>query len=281
MIKKLAIVFGGLVILLVVAVVVVFVSIDAIAKAAIERGATYALGVQTTLDSADIGVLSGEFRMKGLDVANPEGFTSDSFFRLGEGFVAVSLGSLRQDTVELPTLALSGVQMNLEKKAGSSNFGVITDNLKRFESPETGPPGDSAKPGKSFIIREIVITDINVTVDLLPIGGTLNRIEVPIEQVRLTDVGNDGFTTAEMTALVIKAIMAAVVENAANLPADLVNDLGGALGNLASLRELGITQSVDINKINEIKELKDAGKSVSDAIEGFGGLLGGQRQPGD
>ncbi len=276
--KKLAIVFGGLVILLVVAVVVVFMSIDAIARAAIERGSTYALGVQTTLDSADIGILSGEFRMKGLDVANPEGFTSDTFFRLGEGFVAVSLGSLRQDTVELPTLALSGVQMNLEKKGGSSNYGVITNNLKRFESSDTGEPGKSTEPGKNFVIREIVITDINVTVDLLPIGGTLKRIEVPIEEVRLTDVGNDGLTTAEMTALVIKAIMAAVVENAADLPADLVNDLGGALGNLASLQELGITQIVDIR---EIKEAQDVAKSVDDAIKkGLGGLFGGMKKSG-
>ena len=275
--KKLAIVFGSLVILLVVAVVVVFVSIDAIAKAAIERGATYALGVQTTLDSADIGILSGEFRMKGLEVANPEGFTSDTFFRLGEGFVAVSLSSLRQDTVELPMLALTGVQMNLEKKAGSSNFGVITDNLKRFESGNSGRPGDSAKPGKNFIIREIVITDIDVTVDLLPIGGSLNRIEVPIQEVRLTDVGNDGLTTAEMTALVIKAIMAAVVENAGDLPADLVNDLSGALGNLVSLKDLGITQIVEIK---ELKEAQDVAKSVEDAIKGLGGLFGGMKKPG-
>ena len=277
MIKKLAIVFGGLVILGVVAVVVVFVSIDAIARAAIERGATYALGVQTTLDSADIGILSGQFRMKGLDVANPDGFTSDTFFRLGEGFVAVTLGSLRQDTVELPTLSLAGVQMNLEKKGSSSNFGVITDNLKRFESSDTGQSGDPAEPGKSFVIREIVITDINVTVDLLPIGGTLNRIEVPIEQVRLTDVGNDGLTTAEMTALVIKAIMAAVVANAGDLPADLVNDLGGALGNLVSLKDLGITQTVDIK---ELKEAQDVAKSVDDAIKSLGGLFGGNKKPG-
>ena len=278
MIKKLAIVFGGLLVLLVVAGVVVFVSIDAIAKAAIERGSTYALGVQTTLGSADIGIFSGEFRMKDLDVANPEGFTSDSFFTLGEGFVAVSLGSLRQDTVELPTLALDGVQMNLEKKGSSSNFGVITDNLKRFESGDTGQPGDPAEPGKNFVIREIVITDIDVTVDLLPIGGTLKRIEVPIEEVRLTDVGTDGLTTAEMTALVIKAIMAAVVANAGELPADLVNDLGGALGDLASLKELGITQSVDIK---ELKEAQDVAKSVDDAIKGLGGLLGGGKKSDD
>ena len=278
MIKKLAIVFGGLLVLLAVAGVVVFVSIDAIAKAAIERGSTYALGVQTTLGSADIGIFSGEFRMKDLDVANPEGFTSDSFFTLGEGFVAVSLGSLRQDTVELPTLALDGVQMNLEKKGSSSNFGVITDNLKRFESGDTGQPGDPAEPGKNFVIREIVITDINVTVDLLPIGGTLKRIEVPIEEVRLTDVGNDGLTTAEMTALVIKAIMAAVVANAGDLPADLVNDLGGALGNLVSLKDLGITQTVDIK---ELKEAQDVAKSVDDAIKGLGGLLGGGKKSDD
>ena len=88
MMKKLAILVGGLVIVLVAVVVIAFVSIDAIARAGIERGATFALGVPTTLGSANIGILSGEFTMSGLDVTNPEGFDGDYFLQLDEGFVA-------------------------------------------------------------------------------------------------------------------------------------------------------------------------------------------------
>ncbi len=277
MMKKLAILVGGLVILLVAVVAIVFVSLDAIARAAIERGSTYALGVPTTLGSANIGILSGEFTMKDLDVANPEGFDGDYFFQLDEGFVSVSLGSLRQDTVEVPTLALTGVRMNLQKKGPKANYTVITDNLKRLESGDTADEdGERAEPGKSFVIHEIVIKDVRVTVDVLPIGGTLTRVEIPIEEVRLTEVGSETLTTAEITSRVIKMILAAVVRNGAKLPADLVNDLGGALRGLADLGNIDITQITDIaGATDQIgKEIENAGKSVDEALKGLGGLLG-------
>ena len=281
MMKKLAILVGGLVILLVAVVAVVFVSIDAIARAAIERGSTYALGVPTTLGSANIGILSGEFTMKDLDVANPDGFDGDYFFQLDEGFVAVSLGSLRQDTVEIPTLALTGVRMNLQKKGGRANYTVITENLKRLESGETAGEErnraeEDGERGKNFMIHEIVIRDVHVTVDVLPIGGELTRIEIPIEEVRLTEIGSETLTTAEVTSRVIKMILAAVVKNGAKLPADLVNDLGGALRGLADLGNIDISQIADIAGTADTigKKIETVGKSVDDALKGLGGLLG-------
>lgn len=281
MMKKLAILVGGLVILLVAVVAVVFVSIDAIARAAIERGSTYALGVPTTLGSANIGFLSGEFTMKDLDVANPDGFDGDYFFQLDEGFVAVSLGSLRQDTVEIPTLALTGVRMNLQKKGGRANYTVITENLKRLESGETAGEErnraeEDGERGKNFMIHEIVIRDVHVTVDVLPIGGELTRIEIPIEEVRLTEIGSETLTTAEVTSRVIKMILAAVVKNGAKLPADLVDDLGGALRGLADLGNIDISQIADIAGTADTigKKIETVGKSVDDALKGLGSLLG-------
>ncbi len=44
---------------MVVLVVAVLLWIDHIAKAGVETGATYALGVNTTVDSVDVGVLTG------------------------------------------------------------------------------------------------------------------------------------------------------------------------------------------------------------------------------
>jgi len=284
MIKKLAILVGALVVVLVAIVTIVFISIDSIAKAAIVRGSTYALGVQTTLASADIGIFSGEFTMSGLAVANPDGFESDHFLRLDEGYLAVSLGSLRQDTVEVPTLALTGIDINLEKRGGKANYRIITDNLKRFESGDTGDDGAQAgagKPGKKFVVREIIIRDINVTVDLMPVGGALTRLEIPIEEIRMTDVGSESMTTAELTNRVIKMILAAIVKNAAHLPADLVNDLGGALAELGDLGNMTVTETArTVAKVVEGlgQGGDEVGKAIGDAVEGLGGLFGEKKK---
>ncbi len=279
MMQKFVVLAGALVVVLVGIVVIVFMSIDSIAKTAIVRGSTYALGVQTTLGSADIGILSGEFTMKGLTVANPEGFESDFFLHLDEGFLAVSLGSLRQDTVEVPTLALTGIDINLEKRSGKANYKIITDNLKRFESTDSGNDGaqaDAGKPGKKFVVHEIIIRDLNVKVDF-----GLTRMEIPIEEVRMTEVGSESMTTAELTDRVIKMILAAIVSNGAQLPADLVNDLGGALAELGSLGDMTVSETVrTVGKVLDglDKGSQDAGKAIGDAIEGLGGLFGDKKK---
>ena len=128
--KKLIRFVVGLVVVVLVLAVGVVVYIDKIAKTAIERGASYALGVDTTLGSADVKLLSAAFAMGDLTIANPQGFESPYFTHLGQGDVEVALGTLRQETVQLPTLTLTDLEMHLEKKDGKANYDVILNNLK-------------------------------------------------------------------------------------------------------------------------------------------------------
>ena len=53
-----------------------FIYIDTVAKAAIETGATFALGVDTTVEEVAIGIFSGTSEIAGLKVANPENYTT-------------------------------------------------------------------------------------------------------------------------------------------------------------------------------------------------------------
>ena len=75
-------------VLLVLVLVVVIVAagglfyLDRVVGASIERGGSYALGVDTELRSVRLGLLSGEFSLSGLTVANPPGFETPHFFRL-------------------------------------------------------------------------------------------------------------------------------------------------------------------------------------------------------
>lgn len=283
--KKLIKMVVVLLILLVLATVAVALYIDTIAKTAIERGATYALGVETTLGSADVGLLSGTFSMGDMTIANPAGFESPYFTHLGQGDVEVALKTLRQETVELPTLTLTDLEIYLDKKEGKANYDVILENLKRFESQENAQ--DDAG-GKKFIIEEVLIKNIMVHVQLLPLGGDLTKLDVPIDEVRLHDVGSgtDGSVLmSELTSVIIKAVLAAIVQKGGGLiPSDILGDLGQGLGSLA---EIGLDAATGLGDrikdagggLDEVTEgLGDAIKSIGD---GLGGLLGGDKKKDD
>jgi hypothetical protein len=272
-----------LVILVIAAVVAVVFYINTIAKSAIERGATAALGVKTTLASADVGILKGQLTLSDLIVANPKGFEGKDFLELGTGFLEVSLGSLTRDTVQVPLLTLNTLNLDLEKKGGQANYTVIIDNLKTRESGAAKGP---AEPGKQFIIRELVITDLDVEANVLGVGGELDHVRVPIKKIRLTNVGQGGVDSSQLTGVIMQAIMAAVIANGADFPTDLVHDLGGSMQGLTSLADMGIEGSFDVGGTMEdlagsaIDEAtKDLGKGANEAIKkGLGGLLGGEKK---
>lgn len=279
--KALIRIIVAVVLLVVIGVIIALLFIDRLARNGVERGATYALGVPTTLQSADVRVMAGEFTMGGLHVANPQGFTTSHFLTMNDGDVAVALTTLREETVELPRLELTGIDVNLEKKDGKSNYNAILENLKRFEQKD--PPPDQ-EAGKKFVIREVVIHDITAHVDVLPVGGELTRLELPIDEITLKDVGTDtdrGMLMSELSGTILKAIFAGILRKGGDLlPDDLLNDLGGALDGLGDIGQFGV--EVAGQALGEIgtgagEVGKGAGEVLKGVGEGLGGLLGGDK----
>lgn len=246
---------GGLVLLLVIALVVVGCSIDSIAKAAIEQAGSEALGVPTTVESCDVGLLSASFGMQGLRVANPEGFGSEPFLSLGSGSVAVSAGSLRSEKVELPELTLDAVRLGIVQNAGGSNYGAILDNLERFQGSDTPKEGE----GTRFVVRKLLISDVLVTVtpdSKLGIGA----VKLPIDRIELKDIGSDterGVLLSELAGIVVKSILQRATSSG-KLPAVIQGALGGKLQNLqgAAYKELD-------NQLDKVK------KGVGDKLKGL------------
>lgn len=247
--------------------------VDRLAKAGVEYGATYALGVKTTLDSADVGIVRGSVAMDGLQVSNPQGFTQPDFLKLGHGGVEVSLASLRSDVVEVRKLELSGIVLNLEKnRDGQANYDAILANLKRFESTEPKPQ-EPAKEGKKFIVRDLVIRDVTANVNVV---GLVGNVQVKIPEIELKDVGSDnqGAAMGQVVAVVTKAIMLAVVEKGGGIiPADVLNGLGQGLGGLKSLASEGVAVVGDLGgKLGDVgkQAAEEAGKVVDEAAKGAG-----------
>ncbi len=259
-------------------------SIDSAAKTVIEEGGTYALGVETTLDSADVQILKGAFSMKGLTVANPEGFDAE-FVTLGNGHVEVDYESLQSDVVELPLLTISDLNMTLYKNKDGANYKIILENLKKLQSDNEGEVDPPSGDEKKMVIRKLLIENIKVDLELLPLGGNLAKANIPIERIELQNVGSGGdpIDVGQLIAIVIKSTLKAVAENAGNLPGDFANMLGdlsidldqlGAIGEEGAkilvdagegLKDIGGDLSEEAKKATE--GLEDLGKDLSDNVK--------------
>lgn len=217
--------------LLVIVVIAAGFYLDSIARTAIEEGGTYALGVDTTLEKADVGLTSGRFAMNGLAVTNPDGFEEPRFFTLGDAEVELSLGSLLDDTIHIPKIVVDGVHLDLERTAAGANYKVLLDNLARFESGEA-PSAEQAEGGKKFLIDELVLRDVGASIRVAVAGKELEVIPVQLPEIRLTNIGSGegGQSLAQLFGTVLKAVVGEVVKEGGGLvPDDLLKDLGGQL----------------------------------------------------
>ncbi|HLO39602.1 MAG TPA: hypothetical protein VK176_01165 [Phycisphaerales bacterium] len=269
--KKLIVLVVLLVVLLAAAAVAVLVYADRAVKVAVEKGGTYAMGVDTKLGNASVGVLSGRLGLNDLVISNPAGYKSDRFFGMGSTNVAVSLPSLRQPVIEVPTLALEDITINLEKANGKANYQVILDNLKRFESGSGGKGEEKPQAGeeKRFVIKDLSIRNVKVHVDLLPEGGQLTTLNIPIDAVELKDVGTagKGVPLSELANIIVKALLSTIADKTGTLlPGEILGDLRGGLAQLANLDQLGITLQSKVGEEAQ-KLLDNAGKQIDKAAE--------------
>ena len=195
------------------------------------RGGTTALGVPVKVDKVDVGLFAGKVDLVGLNIANPPGFPSAEFATLRTGSLQVAMGSLRGDIVQAPQLVIDGVTLHLERAGDQMNYLPILEHIK---SRETSHSDDG---GKKFIVREVVIRNVDAHLDLVPEGGALTRAVVRIPEVRLKDVGTstDAASMSTLVATIVKALLQATIQSSGqSLPGELLADFRRALDSLKS-----------------------------------------------
>ena len=255
-----------LAVVLLVVVIGLFLSLDALAKAAVEHAGTSALGVETRLESADIGVFSGEFRLRGLAVANPEGFEEEHFLALDEGYLELSLASLAGERIEAPLLELSGISIALERSLGGTNYGVILDHMGSGEEeapPEGEPQGEpDSGSGKAFVIDRIVIRDVEARVRLSAAGiGT--GATISIDEITIEDMGEREYTIAELSSLVVRTLLAAVLRSG-GLPSELGAGLESSLAGLG-----GVTFQISGETVKLVEGSEAVIEEASEVLRGL------------
>jgi hypothetical protein len=264
-----------------------YIYIDAIAGATIEKGATHALGVDAKVGFVHIRLLTGSLRIGSLQIENPPGFDARYLLTLGDGRMEVSVDSLQKEVVEVPVFTLEGIEIALEKANGKTNYGVILANLKRFESPGSEPaPAESAeaRPGKRFIVRELLIRNISAHVADRAGLGAVGGIDVEVPEIRLKNIGAHnarGVAMSELTNIIMKAIFLGIAKYGTNLPDVLAGDLRANLGGLSKVPIQVVGGTTETLTKGLPQPVGDAarrlGGGAAKGLEGLRGLLGGKK----
>ncbi|MEE9607995.1 MAG: hypothetical protein V3U03_09670 [Myxococcota bacterium] len=249
---------------------------------AVSRAATYALGVDTSLDLV-LRPISGRVSVLRLYVANPPGFETTHFLALNRGRFDLHLGSLNEETIVSPLLRLEGVTLSLERRGGRYNYQAILENLKRFESGDDPESGDAAGEGSGtqFVIRQLEILDVVADVDVSESLGDGGRLHVEVAEIRVANVGGErGVSMSELSGIVVKAILGGVAKHSVGLPPELSRALHGDLRGLGHVAIVvsghvgsgaaAVAGAAAAGTIDD-KVVEQTGK----ALRGLGGMLRG------
>jgi uncharacterized protein involved in outer membrane biogenesis len=125
-------------------IVYLVTSLDAIVKRRIEQEGARLTGSVVAVDGVDIDLAAGAGRIRGLRIANPEGFSDADAIQLETIRLAIDLTSLGSHPLRIESIEVGEVDVRLEIDArGRSNIDVLRRHA-REAGAEASTPGESA-----------------------------------------------------------------------------------------------------------------------------------------
>jgi len=266
--KILRIVLLVIIVLVVSIVVLIHLFGNSALKAGIETAASKTLSVGVKIDDMDFSILGGKVSFQGLVIDNPPGYQHDKLLEVGNARIAVSIGSLLKDTVNIKEIMFDGVNVTLEQKGVTSNN--LQDIIKALPKGEGKPEEKTEKtekPAKKLHIDNLEITNVTVKAKLLPVPGKADTVTLKLNPIRMTDLGSDEkVDVAKLSSKILLAIATGVAEQGAGqLPQGMTDGMKTAL---STATELSKTAAEKGKKL--LEEGQDTGKEI---MEGFKGLL--------
>lgn len=240
--RKIAVIGGGAVALVVVLVVGVGVflysSLDSLVKKAIETVGTEVAGVPVSVSEVQIKLGEGKASIKGLSVGNPKGFTAPHAFRLGEIAIALDTGSVTGNPIVIKDITVASPEVTYETGAQGSNIDAIQRNIAAKSGgggksePAASSSSSSSDGGKKLVIDRLALTGGTLKL-ATPIPGA--QASAKLGDIVLTGIGRSqgGASSAQVAEQVLGTLTKGALKSVQNLGiGNLVDGVAGKAGSV-------------------------------------------------
>lgn len=230
MLKKLAVAFVVLVVVIGFGVNYLWSNLDSIVKSTIVKYGTEATQTDVGVSSVHLSITTGEGSLSGLSVGNPKGFSSGKALQMGAIDLKIDTNSVMGNgPIIIKEITIEKPEINYDvTTTGDSNLQAIQRNAASYAA---GPAGNSTTTGKGTPGRKVIINDLYIRNTQMDISSEMlkgQKLSAVLPLIHLSGIGKDkgGATPADVAKQVLNAITA----NASQIAnANLAKQLKGAV----------------------------------------------------
>ncbi|GAA5216241.1 hypothetical protein ACFSJ3_09535 [Corallincola platygyrae] len=207
---------GGLAVIVIVVGVLVFGvlgNLDSIVKSLVEKVGTKVTHVEVTLDSVSIKLLDGRGELKGLTLANPDGFDSDYLFDLSDIVLDIDPGSLAGPVYVINEIKVDGAKLIAEQKGTTTNLQTLLNGMKKEgdqgAQPEADPEAESSEaPDVKLAVEKLTLSNNAITL----ITEQWGEKKLTMPTIDMSNLGNkdNGLTPEQLTSEIVSRVTRAV-----------------------------------------------------------------------
>lgn len=236
----------GIFVLGAVAFLFIFMQIDSIVKAAIEKYGSQITGVQVTVGKVDLSPSSGEGSVSKLIIGNPKGYHAQNALTMDTTSVVVDSKTVTTDVVVIDEIVMDGPSIAYELTPNGSNFKTIRQNINDYMSKggKSTVSGDIAQ--KQVIIKDLYIRNGKIVVSAPT--AIQKTYDVKLPTIHLTNLGKDGGkgnlpdviqqVMTVITGTVLTAVGPVTIENIGGfISGGATSVVGGALNSVDTVVE--------------------------------------------
>ena len=254
--KFILIIGGGLLALILVAMIVFAIFINPIIKTGLETLGPQITKVSIKVNAVDLSVLTGSVHVKGLTIGNPSGYKSPNAIKLDTVSVSLSPMSVFSDKIVVHSIHVISPEITYEGGLGGNNLSKIMDNVNSIakqggpssEKPSVNQIGADKKPAPKIEVDDFLITGAKVHVFLK--GLSTQDMVMTIPSIHLMNLGKEsnGITPTELIRVVMSQVTGSIVPAVTNVIPGTVKglkDLGVGVGTKAEENINTITKGID------------------------------------
>lgn len=206
----------------------------------ISLAGTEALGVPFSIESVKLGLLGGQFGVKGVSIGNPQGCATPECFHVRHIDVTADLRSMLSDVPHIQEIRIRGPEITLEVTSDGTNLGKLVraaherrggDSGGEKSAPTNEKPPAQKNASKRLIVDRVIIE--NAMLRIAPTALASTELTIPLPPIQLDDLsaGGEPVELGEIFERVFGEI-SNIAGQQGNLPANLKNVLQGDVGEL-------------------------------------------------
>ncbi|MFO7915154.1 MAG: hypothetical protein R6U43_05630 [Candidatus Krumholzibacteriales bacterium] len=226
--KKVLIILAVIVVVIAAGIWLLFSNLNSMVAGMIEKYGSEATQTSVTVSEVDISISDSKGSIKGLNVANPEGFAGASAFDMDNITLDINVESLRSSPMIMEEIRVMAPVVYAEfTGGGSSNINQLRGNVEEYTAGK-GDEAETEKEQKRLIIRKFIFEEGEIEVDATALGAGKRTVTLP--EIRMTDIGGEeGATPGEIAAIILKSVAGKAVSQVANseLKSIIEKNLGG------------------------------------------------------